>query len=111
MKKFGSCLLLVLFFACSGKRETALFELMTNTGITFENTVTDGKLENGFTFRNYYNGGGVGVGDINNDGRPDVCLTSNMGSNKIYLNEGNWKFKDITEKFMQNLLKSSRLIY
>jgi len=75
-----------------------MFELMKNTGINFENTVTDDKLENSFLFRNFYNGGGVAVGDINNDGLPDVFLTSNQGENKLYVNKGNFKFEDISSK-------------
>ena len=73
-----------------------LFELEQHTGINFENTVVDGKLENSFLFRNFYNGGGVAIGDINNDGLPDIFFTSNMGDNQLYLNKGNFKFQDIT---------------
>ncbi|MEO7294189.1 MAG: VCBS repeat-containing protein, partial [Ginsengibacter sp.] len=62
----------------------------------FRNDVTDQKLENSFLFRNFYNGGGVAVGDINNDGKADILFTSNMGENKLYLNKGNWQFEDIT---------------
>jgi enediyne biosynthesis protein E4 len=75
-----------------------LFEFMTNTGINFTNKVVDGDVENSFLFRNFYNGGGVGIGDINNDGLPDIFLTSNSGGNKLYLNKGNFQFEDITEK-------------
>ncbi len=71
---------------------------MENTGINFDNKVTDGKLENSFLFRNFYNGGGVAIGDLNNDGLADVVFTSNMGENKIYLNQGNFKFEDVTAK-------------
>mgnify|MGYP001545626786 FL=1 len=71
---------------------------MENTGINFDNKVTDGKLENSFLFRNFYNGGGVAIGDLNNDGLADVVLTSNMGDNKIYLNKGDFKFDDVTAK-------------
>ena len=69
---------------------------MDNTGIDFINKVEDSKLENSFLFRNFYNGGGVAIGDINNDGLPDVFFTSNMGENKLYLNKGNFKFEDIS---------------
>lgn len=71
---------------------------MENTGINFTNTVKDGEINNSFLFRNFYNGGGVGIGDINNDGLADVLLTSNMGENKLYLNKGDFKFDDITLK-------------
>lgn len=96
---FRYCLVfLVIGFSCTGKRQPVLFELMNKTGIEFNNEVTDGKIENGFTFRNFYNGGGVAIGDINNDGLADVLLTSNMGTNKLYLNKGNWQFEDISQK-------------
>ncbi len=66
---------------------------MDETGIEFKNNVVDGKLENSFLFRNFYNGGGVALGDINNDGLPDVFFTSNMGENKLYLNKGRLSLK------------------
>ncbi|TDH29372.1 CRTAC1 family protein [Segetibacter sp. 3557_3] len=69
---------------------------MENTGISFSNNVQDGPKENSFLFRNFYNGGGVGTGDINNDGLADVLFTSNMGENKLYLNKGDFRFDDIT---------------
>ena len=75
-----------------------MFEFMTNTGIDFTNKVVDGNVENSFLFRNFYNGGGVGIGDINNDGLPDLFLSSNSGENKLYLNKGNFQFEDITQK-------------
>ncbi len=93
---------LLLFFSCISKKEkpAPLFQLMdsTATGIYFNNEVEDGSLENSFLFRNFYNGGGVAIGDINNDGKPDVFFTSNAGANKLYLNEGAWKFEDISDK-------------
>ena len=67
-----------------------------STGIDFTNTVKNEKDFNIFKYRNFYNGAGVGIGDINNDGLPDVYLTSNMGKNKLYLNKGNFQFEDIT---------------
>jgi hypothetical protein len=89
----------VLFLAgCSTKQKQPLFELMEKTGIDFTNQVEDGKKENSFLFRNFYNGGGVAIGDINNDGLADVFLTSNTAANKLYLNKGNFQFEDISVK-------------
>ena len=68
------------------------------THIKFANTLIYDNDFNIFTYRNYYNGGGVGVGDINNDGLPDLFFIANMGPNKLYLNKGNLKFDDITDK-------------
>lgn len=96
----GGCLFLLGIWACSDPAQKAapLFEKMEQTGIDFVNTVVDDSLENSFLFRNFYNGGGVGIGDINNDSLPDVFLTSNTGANKLYLNKGNFQFEDISEK-------------
>ena len=109
--------LLLFFFTCSigciilfsCKNSTAsgdkLFELMEHTGIDFNNKVVDDSLENGFLYRNFYNGNGVAIADINNDGLADVFLTSNTGLNKLYLNKGNlpagqagFQFEDISDK-------------
>ncbi len=67
------------------------------TGIDFTNQVTNTKDFNIFKYRNFYNGGGVAIGDINNDGLADVYLTANMGKNKLYLNKGNFTFEDISD--------------
>lgn len=96
--KLSLNLFLLILISCSKKKEKPLFQLMENTGINFDNKIVDGKLENSFLFRNFYNGGGVAIGDINNDGLPDIFLTSNMGENKLYLNKGDFKFVDISEK-------------
>ncbi|MGI4751632.1 MAG: FG-GAP repeat domain-containing protein, partial [Janthinobacterium lividum] len=98
-------LLLLPVFCASCKHqknipENALFQMMpaAQTGISFNNKVVDNDNFNVFNYRNYYNGGGVAIGDVNNDGKPDVFFTANQGSCKLYLNQGNWKFKDVTEK-------------
>jgi hypothetical protein len=70
---------------------------MENTGIDFNNKVEDDQKENSFLFRNFYNGGGVAIGDINNDGLADIFFTANQGSNKLYLNRGNFRFEDISQ--------------
>src|ERR1700712_2972197 len=96
--KLSSIFSVLIFFSCTQKKDTPLFELMDKTGIDFENKITDGEIQNSFLFRNFYNGGGVAIGDINNDGLADVFLTSNMGDNKLYLNKGNLQFEDISLK-------------
>lgn len=100
--RYNKCLsvivVCVVLFSCDKKKDRTLFELMENTGINFRNDVADGKKENSFLFRNFYNGGGVAIGDINNDGLADVFLTSNMGDNKMYLNKGSFSFEDVTAK-------------
>ncbi|CAZ98832.1 VCBS repeat-containing protein [Zobellia galactanivorans] len=80
------------------KKET-LFELVhpDSSGIKFKNHVEE-NLKNYVVHFNYvYNGGGVAIGDINNDGLSDIYFSSNEESNKLYLNKGNFKFEDITE--------------
>ena len=69
----------------------------TETGVAFNNAVKDTKELNIFNFRNFYNGAGVSIGDVNNDGLPDIFFTANQGKNKLYINKGNWKFEDVTE--------------
>lgn len=88
--------IVLLAVSCHSNESGVLFSLQKNTGINFNNKVTDGRLENGFTYRNYYNGGGVAIGDLNNDGLPDVFFTSNMGENQLYQNKGDFKFRDVT---------------
>ena len=92
-----------LLGACSNKKEpvrSPLFQLLpsSQTGIDFNNRVTDSANFNIFNYRNFYNGGGVAIGDVDNDGRPDIFFTSNQGSNKLYLNKGGWKFEDISAR-------------
>lgn len=96
-------LLLVLLLSCNAHKEaesTFLFsEISTaESGIDFENRVINTDSFNIFTYRNFYNGGGVAIGDINNDGLSDVFFTANMGANKLYLNKGNFSFEDISIK-------------
>tara|TARA_R110002167_G_scaffold24608_3_gene86267 strand:- start:3223 stop:6504 length:3282 start_codon:yes stop_codon:yes gene_type:complete len=67
------------------------------TGIDFSNTLSYDNEFNVYTYRNYYNGGGVAIGDINNDGLPDIYFTANQIENRLYLNQGDFTFKDITK--------------
>src|SRR5688572_19824723 len=92
-------LYMILLASCKEKHaEKTMFQRMDNTGIRFENNIRNTKDFNIFSYRNFYNGGGVAIGDLNNDGLADVFFTSNMGSNTLYLNKGNWQFEDVTAK-------------
>ncbi len=68
------------------------------TGVRFENRLTDTRELNVFTYRNYYNGGGTALGDLTGDGLPEIVLTSNLGGPRLYLNEGKFRFRDVTEQ-------------
>ncbi len=88
--------------ACNQKdpESTTLFQKLepSQTNIHFSNDLSYNDKFNIYTYRNFYNGGGVAIGDINNDSLPDIFFTANMGPNKLYLNKGNFQFEDITEK-------------
>lgn len=94
-------LLLTLHFT-GVRAQNTMFRLLEGkqTGIDFVNPISETESQNVMSYEYYYNGGGVAVGDINNDGFDDLFFTSNMGSNKLYLNLGakgeKMKFKDIT---------------
>ena len=89
----------LLLTACSQK-EAPLFDKLdpTESNITFKNELIESKNISILDYLYYYNGGGVALGDINNDGLVDVYFTSNQGKNKLYLNKGNNKFEDISAK-------------
>lgn len=89
----------LLFFGCS-KKQDQLFEKLSSdeSNITFNNQLLDSKNISILDYLYYYNGGGVALGDINNDGLVDVYFTSNQGKNKLYLNKGKNKFEDISVK-------------
>ncbi len=104
MKKTIILLLPLLLFGCRKSETTppaadTLFTEMPAdyTGIDFVNQLEYDADFNIYTYRNFFNGGGVAIGDINNDSLPDIYFTGNMTKNRLYLNRGNFKFEDITE--------------
>ncbi len=102
MKKGAFIFLVVLFSNCSkppeNSRPDTLFQLLDpqTSGIEFVNKLEYTEELNTYTFRNFYNGGGVGLGDFNNDGLLDVFLCGNLVSNELFLNKGGLKFENIT---------------
>ena len=95
------------FFSCAKESKKLedfatdkLFTLLpaSYTGIDFSNDLKYSEQFNAYTFHYFYNGGGVAVGDINNDGLPDLFFCSNEGPDRLYLNKGNFQFEDITQK-------------
>src|SRR2546422_691086 len=97
-----------LVTACSGAAGSAaapaagglLFTLLPSsyTGVRFENRLTEPNALNVFTHRNFYHGGGVAIGDLTGDGLPEIVLTSNQGGTRLYLNEGKFRFRDVTDE-------------
>jgi hypothetical protein len=98
---FFSFILSFQLMSCDSKTEnnSTLFELLSSekTKIDFINNITYTNEFNIYTYRNFYNGGGVGLGDVNNDGLLDIYLTANQLPNRLYINKGNFVFEDVTE--------------
>ncbi len=96
---FNKYLFLIISILLLGCKENAtLFNKLSSshTGITFNNQIPENDSVNIMDLENVYNGGGVGMGDFNNDGLPDIYFTGNMVSCKLYLNKGDLTFEDIT---------------
>jgi len=93
---FLAALLMVL--SCHGDKEDPLFTTISSelSGVTFSNDLVQTPEVNVYTFRNFFNGSGVGVGDFNNDDLQDLYFAGNQVNNKLYLNKGDFKFDDIT---------------
>jgi hypothetical protein len=84
----------------SGSKPQPLFELLSprSTGVDFANELPEKPDFNILNYLYYYNGGGVAAGDVDGNGLPDLYFTSNLGSNRLYLNQGNFRFEDATER-------------
>jgi hypothetical protein len=91
--------LVLLFLGCNNTNDL-LFKNppSTETGLTFSNTISETDELNILDYLYYYNGGGVALGDINNDGLVDIFLSGNQVKNRLFINKGNLKFEDISEK-------------
>ena len=91
---------LILFFVSCKQKELPMFREVKSaeSGITFNNTVAENEMLNMINYQYLYNGGGVGIGDFNNDSLPDIYFTSSIQPNKLYLNRGHMKFEDVTDK-------------
>ncbi|HPF11088.1 MAG TPA: VCBS repeat-containing protein [Flavobacteriaceae bacterium] len=99
LKYYGLCLILLLV-SCKEQEPSSLFHLLpsSQSGVDFQNTVVETDSLNILDYLYFYNGGGLAMGDINNDGLPDLYFSSNQQKNHLYLNKGNLKFEDISEK-------------
>ena len=105
-KTYITFFIAVTFFSCKEEKDTSSFNTSnlyqfdllksSDSGIDFNNKVENSADFNVLTYRNYYNGGGVAIGDINNDGLNDIYFTANLKENKLYLNKGDLKFEDIS---------------
>ncbi|WKV11175.1 VCBS repeat-containing protein [Marivirga harenae] len=103
LSKFSNAILLILLFqvvsACNDSKEN-YFELLDaqKTGLDFENNLQQTTDFSFFDYMYFYNGGGVAAGDFNKDGLVDLFFTSNMGENKLFVNEGDFNFKDVSKE-------------
>ncbi|GJM29796.1 MAG: hypothetical protein DHS20C17_24310 [Cyclobacteriaceae bacterium] len=101
--QFKLLLLSVLWIMQTGLlsgQQQALFTLLdaNTSGVDFENTLIDTKDHNILIYSNYYGGAGVGIGDFNNDGLPDLFFAGNLEPDRLYQNLGNLKFQDVTDQ-------------
>src|SRR5690349_10545839 len=92
----GLAIAVCCVMSCGRQQSPPLFQLLppSRTGVTFANTITTTDSLNAQTDPYVYNGGGVAIGDVDNDGLPDIFLTGNMVSSRLYLNKGDMRFED-----------------
>src|SRR6266481_7935859 len=98
--KFTAFAFMCFFFIQSCNQERPLFREITSdkSGIHFNNKISEDDILNVLHYEYIYNGGGVGIGDFNNDSLPDIYFTGNRVPNKLYLNKGNMQFEDVTKQ-------------
>lgn len=97
MKYFPLILFATLLWSACHRENNSLFKRLDAryTGISFSNDLTANDTLNAFNFTNFYNGGGVGIADFNNDGLPDICFTANQKAPELYINKGKLRFEKI----------------
>src|SRR5881394_1762279 len=107
MKQISICSAVIVFFAvavfitsCADKQKKTLFTSLSaaESGIDFSNDIHENDSSHSFINEFGYMGGGVGIGDFNNDGLKDIFFSGNQVSSRLYINKGNNQFEDITEK-------------
>ena len=88
----------LLFFGCGKDDDRRLFSKLSTskTGINFRNILQESEDMNVLLYQYFYNGAGVAVGDLNNDGLQDIFFSGNMAKNRLFINKGDFKFEDIT---------------
>jgi hypothetical protein len=91
-------MLILSLVSCDRRHKQFTLLSQTRTGITFRNTIKETENFNHLEYSYLYNGAGVAIGDINNDGKPDIYFTGNLVDSRLYLNKGNFKFKDISDQ-------------
>lgn len=100
MRRYLSFIILTSIVLCACHKCNTLFETVdsSSSGIDFSNTITENDSINILDYEYVYNGAGVGIGDFNNDGKPDIYFAGNMVSNRLYINKGNMQFTDVTKE-------------
>ena len=95
--------------SCPPRRDQLFTRLPSNaTGVRFENRLEQPKTFNVFTYRNFYNGGGVAIGDLTGDGLPEIVLTANETGPRLYLNRGQFAFRDVTDAVGRSRARRAR---
>ncbi|MEP6736280.1 MAG: VCBS repeat-containing protein [Chryseolinea sp.] len=91
---------IIFLISCAKEKKAVLLEEQpaSETGLSFQNNVVQDEKNHVLSYPYYFNGGGVAIGDVNNDGLPDIYFSGNKVPNKLYLNKGDFKFEDITDK-------------
>lgn len=94
------CLLIIVVYSCQGEDDSKQFTLLSSktTGIEFKNRIQETEEFNVLTYGYLYNGGGVSIGDLNNDSLPDIYFTGNMVGSHLYMNKGDFEFEEIAKE-------------